>query len=269
MNATKVFGKLKEKIEKIIATPIYKYYEKRLFDHVKRGRMPEHVGIILDGNRRWAMRQGLPVWKGHWIGFQKAKQVLDWCLELGIRNITLYAFSKENFSRNRKEVEELMDVIATAFLEVANHPKIHTKRVRFRAIGNLDLLPEKVREAIRKAEEATKNYRDYNLVVAVGYSGRDEIVNAVKKIVSDAKAGKISEEDITEELIHKYLYTKDLPDPDLIIRTSGEERLSGFLLWQSAYSELYFCQAYWPEFRKIDFLRAIRDYQSRERRFGR
>ncbi len=244
-------------------------YERYLVEEVRKGPIPRHVAIILDGNRRYARKMGLKPWEGHKLGAEKVREVLKWCYEVGVQIVTLYAFSTENFRRTPEEVKALMKLIQEKFLEVTKDPLIHKYKVKVKALGDLSLLPEEVRDAIRTAEEATRKYEDRYLNICVSYGGRKEIVDAVKKVIRDVLNGKISVNSINEQVFEKYLYTAGLPDPDLIIRTSGEERLSGFLLWQSAYSELYFCDTYWPAFRKIDFLRAIRDYQRRERRFGR
>lgn len=248
--------------------PVYKIYERELFNQVRKGNMPKHVGIILDGNRRWAKENGLSPWEGHRMGFLKAKTVLDWCLDLDIRYVTYYTFSTENFSRDEPEIDEIMKIAAEAFKEVVESPRIHSNRVRFRAIGRTDLLPDTVKNAIREAEDTTRAYERCALNIAIGYGGRREIVDAMKKMFGDIESGRLKFDQIDEETFSHYLYTAGQPDPDIIIRTSGEERLSGFLLWQSAYSELYFCEVYWPAFRHIDFLRAIRTYQRRMRRYG-
>ncbi|MBS7287643.1 MAG: di-trans,poly-cis-decaprenylcistransferase [Candidatus Freyarchaeota archaeon] len=248
---------------------VYYLYEKALMQQVMHGVKPTHLAVILDGNRRYARFLGLESWMGHKYGAEKVKEFLEWCWEVGIKMVTLYAFSTENFNRPQKEVEEIMKLAEEKFHEVIENWKIHKYKVRIKAIGRLDMLPESVRNAIRRAEEATKDYDRYFLNVAIGYGGRAEIVDAVRKIAQKVANGKLRIDDIDERVIEEHLYTVGMPDPDLIIRTSGEERLSGFLLWQSAYSELYFCGVYWPEIRKIDLLRAVRDYQNRERRFGR
>jgi tritrans,polycis-undecaprenyl-diphosphate synthase [geranylgeranyl-diphosphate specific] len=180
----------------------------------------------------------------------------------------LYAFSIENFERNKDEVDEIMALAEEKFAEVVGNPDVHRHKVRISAIGRVDLLPEKVQLAIRAAEEETKDYNDHILNVAIGYSGRAELVDAVKAIGEKIESGEMSSGQINEDLIEGHLYTNGVPDPDLIIRTSGEERLSGFLLWQSAYSELYFAQIYWPAVRRIDIWRALRSYEKRSRRYG-
>ncbi len=247
-----------------------KYYEQQLLaDVVQAGSVPQHIAIILDGNRRFAESMGLEKFKGHIFGAKKLEEVVWWCQELGIKHITVYAFSTENFSRSEKEVETLMELFAEKFREVARNERVHKYKLRVRVIGNLGYLPEKVKRAIEEAQKATQGYDGYTLNLAMGYGGRAELAEAVRCICERIEHGELKSSEVDEKLISSHLYTADLPDPDLIIRTSGEERLSGFLIWQSAYSELYFCEANWPAFSKIDFLRAIRNYQSRKRRFGR
>ena len=228
-------------------------------------RMPKHVAIIMDGNRRYSKIQGnMEVIKGHEIGVDTLEKVLDWSIDLGIEIVTAYAFSTENFNRPQHEVEGLMNLFVKNFKRIVNHEKIHRNKVRVKVVGRTELLPDSVREAIREAEEATKDYDERLFNLAIGYDGRLEIVDAIKKISKQVKDGEISIDDIDEDMVSQNLYTEGLEDPSLIIRTSGEERLSGFLLWQSSYSELYFCDSLWPELRKVDYLRAIRDYQARD-----
>ncbi len=246
-----------------------KYYEQRLFEEVKQGgRVPRHVGIILDGNRRFAREANMGVTQGHALGADKLEEVLKWCRELGIKHVTVFAFSTENFNRSEEEVKAIMDMFVEKFKKIADDKRVHKHKIRVHVIGDLNRLPKRVVDAIREAEDATSGYDGYSLNLAIGYGGRVELVNAVRRICERVKRGELKPSDVDERLVGSHLYTAGLPDPDLIIRTSGEERLSGFLLWQAAYSELYFCEAYWPRFSKIDFLRAIRTYQSRERRFG-
>jgi tritrans,polycis-undecaprenyl-diphosphate synthase [geranylgeranyl-diphosphate specific] len=231
--------------------------------------MPKHIAIIMDGNRRFSKIQGnMDAVDGHKKGINTLESVLDWCVDLGIEIVTAYAFSTENFNRPPNEVEGLMRLFKENFEGIARNKKIHDNQVRVKAVGKLELLPDDVREAIRLAEESTANYNKRLVNIAIGYDGRMEIVDAIKKIVDEVENGKIRPEDIDENLVNKNLYTAGMEDPNLIIRTSGEERLSGFLLWQSSYSELYFCDSLWPQLRKVDFLRAVRSYQQRERRFG-
>ena len=249
---------------------VYRIYEKWLWLQVKNNVKPEHIAIILDGNRRWALNHSLNPNMGHHYGADKTEDMLRWCLEVGVKTMTLYAFSTENFRRSQDEVKELMQLFKTKLEEILKNEDIHKHRVHIKAIGRLNLLPQDIQESIVKAEEATKDYDGHFLNLAIAYGGRAEIVDAAKEIAQSVVSGGLSTNEITEEVFEKHLYTAYLPqqDPDLIIRTSGEERLSGFLLYQSAYSELCFLDVYWPEFRRIDLLRAIRTYQKRKRRFG-
>lgn len=248
---------------------IYRLYDWYISRDLDPNKMPKHVAIIMDGNRRFAKLQGnIDVLKGHELGVDTLENVLDWSIELGIEIITVYAFSTENFKRPQKEVEGLMRLFVVNFKRLVDHEKIHKNEVRVKVVGRTELLPDDVKEAITEAEEATKNYNNRFLNLAIGYDGRLEIIDSFKKIIKDVQEGKITVDDVDEDLVSKNLYTEGIDDPNLIIRTSGEERLSGFLLWQSSYSELYFCETLWPELRKVDFLRAIRSYQARERRFG-
>jgi undecaprenyl diphosphate synthase len=248
---------------------IYDIYEWYISRNLKTENLPKHIAIIMDGNRRYTKIMGnMEVIDGHKKGVSTLEKVLDWSIELEIEIVTVYAFSTENFKRPPKEVEGLMKLFQKNFEDVAKNPKIHKNEVRIKAVGNLDLLPEYVREAIKTAEESTAHYHKKQVNFAVGYDGRMEIIDAIKKISNEVKENKLNIEEINEDLVNKNLYTAGLEDPNLIIRTSGEERLSGFLLWQSSYSELYFCDSLWPELRKVDFLRALRSYQEREKRFG-
>lgn len=259
---------LYEKAIELITTPLSYIYDKKLWREIKNKPRPHHVGIILDGNRRFARDSKLEVWLGHEVGAQKVEEVLAYCYELGIKVVTLYAFSTENFQRRAEEVKKIMEIARSKFTEIMTNPIIHKYRVKVKAIGRINLLPEEVQEVIRQAEKNTADYDEFQLNIAIGYGGRTEIVDCVKEIIGEALEGKLKLEDVSEEMIAKHLYTDGIPDPDLIIRTSGEERLSGFLLWQSAYSELIFLEVYWPAIRKIDIWRAIRTFQQRERRHG-
>ncbi|MCL7401387.1 MAG: polyprenyl diphosphate synthase [Thaumarchaeota archaeon] len=248
----------------------YKLYERWLYESIKNGEMPSHIALILDGNRRWALERGFEPWEGHRYGAEKVDELLNWCLDLGVKIITLYVFSTENFKRSNREVEKLFQLLKEKAMQYLEDERIHKHQVRIKVIGRKDLIPEDVRIVLEKLEEATNNYCSFFINIAVAYGGRAEIVDATKSIASKVLRGELRIDDINEQVIEKHLYTADLPknDPDLIIRTSGEERLSNFLLWQCAYSELVFLDVYWPEFRKIDLMRAIRTYQKRQRRLG-
>jgi short-chain Z-isoprenyl diphosphate synthase len=254
-----------------IMRPIYALYEQRLETAVRSYQMPKHIGLILDGNRRFAKALGLDGKAGHEFGVDKAHEVLGWCLELGIPAATIWVLSTDNFTkRGTDEVQHLMKLFEREARNLAKDPRIHGNRVRVRAIGRHDLFPEDVLASLRDLETATAHYDGMSLNIAVGYGGREEIVDAVKKLLS-SQPEKTPEQiaaNLEPDHIGQHLYTADLPDPDFIIRTSGEIRLGGFMLWQSAYSEYYFCEANWPDFRRIDFLRALRAYQARDSRLG-
>ena len=251
-----------------LQSPIYRFYEKRLWKQIKNGPKPQHIGVILDGNRRYALKKGLDAKEGHYFGAEKVEELLIWCLRFGIKIITLYVFSTENFNRTSAEVEKIMGLLVTKLQKINKDPLIVNNKVRVKIIGRRDDLSDNIITLINEIEEKTKDYDGHILNIALSYGGRAEIVDAVRKIATKVQEKEINITDIDEETINDHLYTEGIPDPDLIIRTSGEERLSGFLLWQSAYSELYFTDIYWPAFRKIDFWRAIRIYQQRERRYG-
>lgn len=259
---------LLEKILKYFG--IYRLYGKWLERNVKSKPMPQHVGVILDGNRRWAKSRKLPLEEGYKIGANKVEELLNWCLKLGIKTLTIYVFSTENFKRKSEEVDAVMKIAEETLQKVLNDERIHRYGVRVKALGRTWLLPPNIQKLLYELERMTSRYSNYYLNVAIAYGGRAEIIDAIKQISSLVVKGYVKPEDINEDLFEKFLYTSHLPNPhpDLIIRTSGEERLSGFLLWQSAYSELCFLDAYWPEFRYIDLLRAVRTYQKRQRRFG-
>lgn len=228
----------------------------------------EHVAIIQDGNRRYAKQKGLSKILGHSLGANTSEMVADWCLELGIKHLTLYTFSMENFKRDEEERRYLFDLIKNKFKELYSSEKIHGNEVRVRAIGRTDLLPEDLREEIRRVEEATKGYARMHLNVALAYGGQRELVDAARALATLVRSGKIRAEDLSEELVAEHLYPQGgtpVPKVDLIIRTGGEYRTSNFLPWQANGNECaaYFCAPYWPEFRKIDFLRAIRTAQTR------
>jgi tritrans,polycis-undecaprenyl-diphosphate synthase [geranylgeranyl-diphosphate specific] len=256
-------------IPHILFKPVYDVYERYLFEKVKSGNIPKHVAIIMDGNRRWARKLEKPPWYGHLFGSRKLEEILEWCRELGIRTLTVYAFSTENFRRPREEVKALMDLFEQKFKELIRDERVHRYGIRVNVLGRKEMLPENVRKAAEEAERVTRKYSNYTLNIALAYGGRSEITDAVREIVRDALGGKIKPEDIDEDMIKRYLYYPNMPDPDIVIRTGGEVRISNFLLYQIAYSELFFVDVYFPEFRKIDFLRIIREFQKRQRRFGR
>lgn len=222
----------------------------------------------MDGNRRFAKNFELTPEAGHLFGRDKIEDVLDWCLELGIKVLTVYAFSTENFNRNESEVKTLMNLCKQELDKAAKDSRIHKNKVRVRVIGHIESLPEDTRQSAEYAMDATAKYDKYFFNIALAYGGREEIIHAIQEIAGDVKKGSLNVQDISQKTVSSYLYTNGLPDPDLILRTSGEERISNFLLWQLAYSELYFSDVFWPAFQKRDFLKAIRTYQKRKRRYG-
>ena len=252
------------------ATGAYRFYESRLNSEVERGPIPGHIGIILDGNRRWAQSRSYSVEMGHAYGADVVEKLLDWCHELKIRSITLYVLSTENFRRSSEEVREIVRLIEARLTKLLKDDRIYRYRVRVKGIGKFELLPDSLLAILKEVEQKTAMYDGHFLNIAIAYGGRVEITDVVRSIAEDVKKGTLQPDSITEETISGRLYTAYLPnpEPDLIIRTSGEERMSGFLLWQGAYSELIFMDVYWPAFRKIDLLRAIRTYQKRQRRMG-
>lgn len=255
-----------------LAHPLYWLYERRLEGRLDPAAMPEHIGLILDGNRRYARGIGLDVRRGHQFGVRKLKTFLEWCLEYGVRHVTLFVFSTENFARAPEEVRYLLDLFVRESATLLNDLRLDAEQVRVKVIGQRHRLPPHVLEATEALELSTAGHEGMLLNIALAYGGREEITDAVRGILEEAVAEGRSLESVAAELsadqLSDHLYTAGVPDPDFIIRTSGEQRLSGFLLWQSAYSEFYFCDALWPEFRRVDFLRAVRDYQRRERRYG-
>ena len=253
---------------------VYRLYERRLVEGLRDGPLPQHIGVILDGNRRFARERGLTdPSEGHAAGARRIDPFLDWCLELGIPYVTLWLLSTENLHRDDAEVSGLLGIIEDTVRRMGCSEGARKRGLKVTAVGALDLLPEDMRRSLKEAEEATVDHDRLRVQVAVGYGGRREITDALCSLLLDRAAQGQSLEEVAATLrpedIGDHLYTTGLPDPDLIIRTSGEVRLSGFLLWQSAHAEFYFCDAYWPEFRRVDFLRALRDYQRRTRRFGR
>ncbi len=228
--------------------------------------LPEHIAIIMDGNGRWAKEKGLPRVAGHRAGMKSVKKIVRLCSELGIKVLTLYAFSTENWTRPKKEISTLMSILREYLRKEID--ELHQKNVKIDFMGRIYELPELVQQDLKWAKEKTANNTGLLLNVALNYSGRVDIIDAVKKIIVDIENKKCRKEDVNEALFEKYLYTADLPEPDLLIRTSGEMRISNFLLWQIAYTEIYITPTYWPDFSKEHLLSAIVDYQKRERRFG-
>ena len=252
---------------------LYRVYERQLLNDVRRRPIPRHVGLIQDGNRRYAREAGLSEPRaGYLLASLKTEEVLTWCAGLGIPVVTLWWLSTENLTREPDEVATILQVIEQKMAEWMQGGLVQQLRIRVRPIGKLELLPASTLQILRDIDSTTQHHDRMLVNVGVGYGGRQEIVDAVRRYLQERFTQRDSPEEIlrklSQEALDKFLYTYDCPDPDLIIRTSGEVRLSGFMLWQSAYSEFYFCDAYWPAFRKIDFLRAIRSYQRRERRFG-
>ncbi|WP_042438440.1 isoprenyl transferase [Streptacidiphilus albus] len=245
----------------------YGLYGRRVEAHLDRTNVPRHVGVMLDGNRRWARAAGMSTVDGHRSGADKIPDFLGWCEEVGVEVVTLWLLSTDNLSRPQEEVVPLLGIIEQAVRDL-----VADGRWRVHPVGALDLLPAHTAAVLKEADEATAHKAGIVVNVAVGYGGRHEIAEAVRKLLQEQAALGTSVEELAEmidvEHIARHLYTSGQPDPDLVIRTSGEQRLSGFLLWQSAHSEFYFCEAYWPAFRKVDFLRALRDYANRQRRFG-
>lgn len=249
---------------------LYKIYSKKLEKEVLKGKIPNHVALILDGNRRWAKKNLSIPKSGHWRGADAVENLLDWCEEFDIKIITLYALSSENLDRKDDELMYLYNLIKNRLENLYNDPRIHKNKMRVKAIGKIELLPDSIKDVLLRLDEATKGYNEHFLNIALAYGGQDELVYAVKKIANKIQDGSMGLDEISKEEIESNLYTSHLPqsNPDMILRTSGEKRLSGFLMWQSAYSELIFMDILWPEFRKIDFMRAIRIFQKRNRRIG-
>jgi tritrans,polycis-undecaprenyl-diphosphate synthase [geranylgeranyl-diphosphate specific] len=230
------------------------------------GEGPTHVAIIQDGNRRYARQQGGEAPDGHRAGAETTEQVLNWCQELGIEELTIYAFSTENFSRPPEEREPLFDLIESKLYELADAERVHDNEMRIRAVGEIELLPDRLREAIDYAEERTREYDSFNLNVALAYGGRAELLNAARDVLREVAAGDLSAAEVGVDAIDERLSGHPVRDVDLIIRTGGDERTSNFLPWHANGNEaaVFFCAPYWPEFSKPDFLRAIRTYESRE-----
>lgn len=246
---------------------LYGAYERKLVAQLPPENLPRHVAVMLDGNRRWARENGADTADGHRAGADNIVPFLSWSDEVGIEVVTLWLLSTDNLNRDPAELAPLLEIIENVVAEIAA-----SGRWRVHPVGALDLLPEGTRRCLEDAAQATADVPGMVVNVAVGYGGRREIADAVRNLLIEAHAAGRSLQDVIDTLdvedITRHLYTKGQPDPDLVIRTSGEQRLSGFLLWQSTHSEFYFCEAYWPDFRRVDFLRALRAYADRERRFG-
>ena len=261
---------LQKDLRRMVSSISYNTYESKLEKEVVGAPVPKHVAVIMDGNRRYAkeVMNSETSTDGHKKGQEKLEEVVDWCRKLNIKILTVFAFSTENFDRDGEEVDFLMDLLENTLFKFANDERTHENKIALRVIGDRTLIPERVLKAMECAEEKTAGYSGFQLNVAIAYGGRQEITQAVREIASKVKDGLMDISDINEESISKNLYTFDLPDPELILRTSGELRISNFLLWQLAYSEFYFSDVFWPGFRYVDFLRAIRAFQQRSRRYG-
>ncbi|RLV50757.1 isoprenyl transferase [Nocardioides mangrovicus] len=246
---------------------LYPAYEARVVRRLPAELLPRHIGVMLDGNRRWAKAVGADTAHGHRAGAANIEPLLGWCEEVGVQVVTLWLLSTDNLNRPSEELDALLPIIADAVETLAEQ-----RRWRLHPVGALDLLPTDIAERLKVAAEETREVDGMLVNVAVGYGGRREIADAVRSLLSEHAERGTSLEELAESIdvehIASHLYTRGQPDPDLVIRTSGEQRLGGFLLWQSAQSEFYFCEAYWPDFRRVDFLRAVRAYAQRERRYG-
>jgi short-chain Z-isoprenyl diphosphate synthase len=246
---------------------LYPAYEARLARRLPTDRLPKHVGVMLDGNRRWAKSVGADAAHGHRAGAANISPLLEWCEEAGVEVVTLWLLSTDNLNRPAPELAELLTIIEEVVADLAEE-----RRWRLHPVGAQDLLPSVTARKLKEAAAETRDVDGLIVNIAVGYGGRREIADAVRSLLHEHASKGTSVEELAElidvEHIAEHLYTKGQPDPDLVIRTSGEQRLGGFLLWQSAQSEFYFCEAYWPDFRRVDFLRALRAYAARERRFG-
>ncbi|MET8578662.1 isoprenyl transferase [Streptomyces sp. NPDC005012] len=255
--------KLRDNLRRLLV----RVYARRVEGHLDHDQVPKHIGVIMDGNRRWAKAAGGTTVEGHQAGAEKIEEFLGWCAETDVEVVTLWLLSTDNFDRPQEELVPLLGIIEGVVTSLAADG-----RWRIHHVGTTDLLPDGMRRTLKEAEEATAGNQGILVNVAIGYGGRQEIVDAVRSVLQDASARGVTLDQVAEtldvELIGRHLYTGDQPDPDLVIRTSGEQRLSGFMLWQTAHSEYYFCEVFWPAFRKVDFLRALRDYAARHRRFG-
>lgn len=258
----------------VIRRPIYRIYARHLRSRIAQGLLPEHIAVILDGNRRFAEVSGSPsVSAGYRQGAHKVYDLLEWCQDLGIPQVTLWVLSTDNLKRPAEQVESLCRVIEEEIVEIARRQSESGTPRQIRCFGQLDALTPSLRKSLSQARELTEGYHQYYLNIGIAYGGREEIVDAVRGLlVKYDQEGTCLQEAarrVSVKEIESHLYLTGIPEPDLIIRTSGEVRLSGFLLWQSVHSEFYFCDAYWPAFRNIDLLRAIRSFQQRKRRYGR
>ncbi|MBQ7960661.1 MAG: isoprenyl transferase [Clostridia bacterium] len=242
------------------------FFKKKVVETIDPGNVPQHIGIIMDGNGRWAKKRGLPRSAGHRAGAETLKKIVVFCNSIGVKCVTAYAFSTENWNRPQSEVDALMDLLYNYLQQVEE--QFGVTNVILRVIGDRSALSDKINKAIDHAEEYTSSNTGLVLNVALNYGGRDEITTAAKAVAADIAEGKRKPEDITEELLSGLMYTKDVPEVDLIIRPSGEYRLSNFLLWQAAYAEFWFSNINWPDFSEKDMTQAIIDYQKRNRRFG-
>jgi short-chain Z-isoprenyl diphosphate synthase len=257
----------------IALRPVYAFYLNRLRAQVMRSSRPSHVAVIMDGNRRWAASVGLETAAGHRAGAETALALVDWCATVGIGEVTVWALSLENLGRESSEVDTIVDVAADALDAIRSGKRRTRVPIRLHVIGRADLLPNRLRESVSESRALSHDDATMDVTVALGYSGREELVDAARATIRELLGAGVSPahlaDRLTPDAIERHLYTAGSSDPDLIIRTSGEVRLSGFLPWQSVHSEFYFSDVYWPAFREIDFLRAIRTYQQRSRRFGR
>lgn len=263
---------IKKPIKALIKAAVYPRYEARIYSQLDFSQTPHHIGVILDGNRRWSKENpaddgDISTVRGHKAGADKIIDLLDWCEEAQVKVLTIWLLSNQNLARPAHELEPLLEIIGESVSNLAAQ-----KRWEIRPLGSMELLPPKLQELLSSAAKGTKGIPGVVVNVAIGYGGRSEIADAVKALIvaggADGKSAAEIAAGVNVDEIGRYLYTAGIPDPDLVIRTSGEQRLGGFLLWQSAHSEFYFCEAYWPDFRRIDFLRAIRAYSKRHRRFG-
>ena len=263
---------LKDSLKPAIKSVLYPIYERRIFSKLDFAQTPRHVGVILDGNRRWSKANpaadgDTSTSRGHKAGAEKIIDLLDWCEESKVEVLTIWLLSNQNLNRPPQELEPLLQIIGDTVNDLASR-----RRWEIRPVGSMELLPKNLVDQLTDVAVKTRGIKGVVINVAIGYGGRSEIADAVKSLItSEAAAGKSPAEianSISVDEISRHLYTAGLPDPDLVIRTSGEQRLGGFLLWQSAHSEFYFCEAYWPDFRRVDFLRALRAYSQRNRRFG-